>query len=187
MEEVFQIPAAKSIWITFVKHTWWRAGPCKVVYRKGRLLLLLGHGSLPSTTGRSKSLAIIYCISYDAWAGPGSVLSAWDDSPVVLWHFPTQNTPSKPDLIEICPNTSQKISVKNHLIISPHDLFQRWASCAFRKLFLPHLLNFQYKIVTLDPLSSQPEEEFIFFLFEGSFEMFGGLLLCFPLVFPSSD
>lgn len=103
--EVFQIPAAKSIGVIFFKHSWWRAELCKVAYRKRRLLLLLGHGSFPSTTGRRKSMAIIHCIGYEAGAGPGFILPAWD----VLWHFPTGNVPSKPGLIKICPHTSQKI------------------------------------------------------------------------------
>lgn len=109
--EVFQIPSAKSIWIIFFKHTWWRANLCKVVYRKGRLLLLLGHGSFSSTTVRRKSLAIIYCIGYDTGAGPGLILPAWDVSPVVLWHFPTGKYSIKTisDRNLFCPHNSQKI------------------------------------------------------------------------------
>lgn len=72
----------------------------------------LGCGNCPSTAARRRKRSILYCIVFDPGAGPGWVLPAGDVSPVVLWHFSRSNIVSEPVLTEICPNASQKPSVK---------------------------------------------------------------------------
>lgn len=113
----------------------------------------LGHGgNCPRTAGR-RTLAIIYCTGFDPGAGPGWVLPTQGVSPVVLRHFPAGNIVSEPLLTEICPNSSQKPSVKKSSS-SPRVTY----SSAVRNLFLPRLLNFQCKPVTLNSFTSWPRE-----------------------------
>lgn len=163
-EELFQNPAAKSIWATFVKPTWWTAEPFRVVYRQGTPLLVLllpllaGTWELPQHCWEEEEAGNNLLHGFWPWSRArlsSACLGCLPSGPVALpstkycvWTSSDRNLPKR---------FSKTISQKE-LIIPPHDLFQCWATCAVRTLFLSHLLNFQCKPVMLNPFTSRPRE-----------------------------
>lgn len=161
---LFQIPAAKSIWATFVQPTCWTAEPFRAVYRQGTPLLALLLPLLAGTWGElpqdrwEEDAANNLLHWFSPWSGARLSSAHLGCLPSCPPAFPSRKycvwTTSDRDL----PKLFSKTVSQEELVISPRDLFQCWATCAVRKLFLPRLLNFQCKPVTLNSFTSWPRE-----------------------------
>ena len=161
---LFRIPAAKSVWATFGKPTW-TVETFRVVYRHGTSLLMLllpllaGMWELPQHCWEEEEEAGNNLLHrFWPWSRArlssaclGCLLScplAFHSRKYCVWNSSDRN---------LSKLFSKNIRQKD-LIISPCDLLQCWATCAVRKLFLPHLLNFHCEPVMLNPFTSWPGE-----------------------------